>query len=167
MSCNQNNAPVTDEVKHVDIPAFFRNEIQVLDKSGSQLIKIMNLSGNEETLLVSQPDWKAELKLFLEPDLNNKAIRSWLRVDTMKAAGEEVLIYTSLDSASKFRHGYFRIVNDIPDSVSMHLFSTSLYGTERQQLDYGSGSGYSISFLSNPIAGKGVEMKIQGLIQAK
>jgi hypothetical protein len=153
--------------QHFDLPGYFQNEIRNLDENKSTLNKTVILEGTSETRRIPLPDWNSELNAFTNIDLNSKALRSELQVDTLYSETDLTLTYTSREESSKMKRCVIRFNEETPDSIAIVFHSTSLYGLEEKTLIYNSNKKYSVSSITNPLVGKSAAVVIEGVITGR
>lgn len=58
---------------YYDLKGFIESQISVLNKVRPEVIKTMSVSGKNETRTSREMDWKKELELFVQADINKPA----------------------------------------------------------------------------------------------
>ena len=131
--------------KYLDIKGFFESEVQRLTKSNLLVDKTVTRNEISETRTGKSINWKNELGLFTESDINKPAWRDSYKI----TEDSREVIYTALDSnmrtrtihAKKDTHGGLRhisIINQTKNNLyqsSEHLtyIPDSIYKIDKSQ----------------------------------
>lgn len=150
------------EKKFFDVEAYFHSEIERLNKSDLHLKKEVTLNGAMETKAVEKVDFAAELKLFLETDINQVALLDKYRSDSIVAAnGLEQLTHIALDSSLRVRKIMIHYDRGEVDRLDVYKQQKSFVGSSQQHLHYEPGEGYAITSLQKTLLTKAQELKIE------
>lgn len=69
--------------RHFDLKAFIQEEVNTLTNNKTVLQKEIKFKGQTESKNIEEPDWKAELKVFSDSDINKTAWLDKFEVDTI------------------------------------------------------------------------------------
>lgn len=138
-------APVSDKSKvnpYFSLEDFFIGETSRLTKLVSAVEKKVSRNGISEEKHVQIDDWKNELALFIDSDINKPAWQTSYRIDSTRLS----LSYTSIDpelrtqkiTIDKYESGQVKHIA-ITNRVSNMLYQTT------EQLDYYPDSLYQIN----------------------
>lgn len=85
------------EAHFFDLKGFIQNDVNELIKQNSRLDKTVKIGDKNEKQLVEQPDWKNELKVFEDSDINKVA---WFD-KYEEQISEHSIVYLTTDSTLK------------------------------------------------------------------
>lgn len=137
---NNSKSPVRTE-KHLDVPFFFKQEIERLQREKPHVLKTVIKDELSEKKELQIENWTNELASFQTIDLNKPAYAGLLKKDS--TAGK--LIFTSTDPKVDLSYVEIRFTEDqMPkDWIIKRTVRNSLYQTE-EVLKYSKDSLYSI-----------------------
>lgn len=72
-SCDSAQERQSKVMTYYDLKGFIESQISVLNKVRPEVIKTMSVSGKNETRTSREMDWKKELELFVQADINKPA----------------------------------------------------------------------------------------------
>ena len=72
-SCDSAQERKSKVMTYYDLKGFIESQIIVLDKKKPEVTKTMSVSGKNETRISNDVDWKKELELFIQADINKPA----------------------------------------------------------------------------------------------
>lgn len=125
-SCDSAQERQSKVMTYYDLKGFVESQISVLNKEKPEVVKTMSVSGKNETRTSREMDWKKELELFIQADINKPAYSKsysitkpdsltvvyklssgeslpvrYLKIEMDKAAGTPILIQALLRSENK------------------------------------------------------------------
>jgi len=121
--------------EYFDIEEFIDHQIDLLDSLDIKLSKTVMLNNKKETRTLKQIDWKKELVLFKELNVNKISVRDSYEEDIISDPVNKTLVknYTPLDPELKIK--FLKIVlsdNNEVISIEGRLFDANLlYKTEK------------------------------------
>ena len=159
-SCRQSES--SPETKaYADVKGFFETEIARLEKTNPEVYKTVARNQASETRSVGNINWKTELSLFSESDINKPAWKNSYKV--LNQAGK--IIYLASDSSlrtreisiNKDRDGKIRKIKILNHTQNMLYTST-------EQLTYIPDSLYQISKQQHVVLIGNNQYYIQGIL---
>ncbi|WP_159469545.1 hypothetical protein [Dyadobacter sp. 3J3] len=72
-SCDSAQEKQSKVMTYYDLKGFIESQISVLNKEKPEVVKTMSVSGKNETRTSREMDWKKELELFIQADINKPA----------------------------------------------------------------------------------------------
>ncbi|MCH8317140.1 MAG: hypothetical protein IIA88_01365 [Bacteroidetes bacterium] len=137
-SCNlvpeKENAALKNN-EYFNIAEFIDHQIDLLDSLDIKLSKTVRLNNKKETRTLKQIDWKKELVLFKELNVNKPSIRERYKQEIMYDTVNEILVknYSPLDPELKIKFLKIGLSdNDKVNSIEGRLFDANLlYKTEK------------------------------------
>lgn len=124
------------------IEAYFNGEATRLQHLNPRIVKSVSKNGDTERREIQIDNWKNELTLFIESEINKPAWRTSYRADSL----DTVITYTSLDPALRTqridikKHGDGSVKN-----ISIHNRVTNMLYQSDELLDYYPDSLYRIN----------------------
>ncbi|MCF2445577.1 hypothetical protein L0657_16555 [Dyadobacter sp. CY345] len=73
MGCDQSQEKSTEKKVYYDLKGFIETKISSLSKQKPTVDKTMSVSGKNESRSTRQIDWKKEMELFVQADINKPA----------------------------------------------------------------------------------------------
>lgn len=157
VSCKKDPTEVyyENERYYYDLPTFINKQIGNLQKKGQWVRKHVSKDGHEHIIERGDIDWKEELDLFLESDINRPAWRGEFRVDTIDLEREYVITYKTENKQIPVQNVVITIDKDTRQCLKVTVDRRSknfLYQSD-QSLYYTTGEGYmmkgklSVSYL--------------------
>ena len=130
---------------YLDLTKFFSSEITKLEKLEPNVRKTVSRNGLRETKSLNNINWKSELSLFIESDINKSAWKNSYKITNSK----NEVIYTALDSSLRTKRIFITrspegmvkkvlIVNKISNmlyesSEELLYITDSIYTINKQQ----------------------------------
>ena len=130
---------------YLDLTKFFSSEITKLEKLEPYVRKTVSRNGLRETKSLNNINWKSELSLFIESDINKSAWKNSYKITNSK----NEVIYTALDSSLRTKRIFITrspegivkkvlIVNKISNmlyesSEELLYITDSIYTINKQQ----------------------------------
>ena len=108
LSCETDPEEQDVEKKYFDLKGFIENQIVYLSEKKPMVSKVMQLDQKKESIKTDQIDWKKELELFIQSDINKSSYRNSYDVIRSDSSTYE---YKLRDSASLPVH-YLKIITD-------------------------------------------------------
>ncbi|MBS1526074.1 MAG: hypothetical protein JST19_10525 [Bacteroidetes bacterium] len=143
-SCKPNLSGNTG-TKFFDLKKYFTDESVRLKKLNPLVTKTADYNATTETQKVRISDWKTELGIFMESDINKPAWKTSYRIST----SDGITTYAAIDSALKTQYIIIKRQNDKVKLVLIYnhsrttLFGKVLYET-RENLSYIPDSMYRV-----------------------
>lgn len=157
--------PSPELKSYFDLPSFFSEEVKTLANDQTRLKKIIRFNGREEEMLIDTADWKTELQLFLDCDLNTPAYRNGFSVDTVYESPEFLqLTYIAVDKNSFIRKVEIKFQNKQVNRVRIVKSKSNLYLATLQILDYYPHKRYSMVLNEKQILQNTRNISITGII---
>ncbi len=132
------------------ISQFFQNEIQRLTDNKVGLNKTVELNGETETKRLEEVDWKQELQVFIDADINKTAWKDKYEVEERlvdsKAHQQKEIVYRAKDKDLKTQFIKL-IVEPITEEIryiQVTNITTNLVYTSKEVLIYKYNKSYSI-----------------------
>ena len=75
MSCENSEVEGNDEKYYYDLKGFINNQIIILNEKKPKVSKELIMDGHKEVSTNNDVDWKKELELFIQSDLNKPSYR--------------------------------------------------------------------------------------------
>ena len=89
---------------YFDLQTYFEQEIARLAKENPELRKTALNNDHKETKSFSNVDWRKELGIFAESDINKPAWKNSYSIDTVEAAQLQTLIYKAKENSLTTRY---------------------------------------------------------------
>ncbi len=145
---------------------FISEEQSKMKKEKTSLVKILQLNGKRDTLVINRPNFEDELDVFNKADINRPAISDKYRIDSFIQEGSLYkVLYTSKDK--KLHTQKLSIHFNSSGKVFLidaFLFNGSPITKNVQHLIYKPGFGYKI--IDNQyFMGKKDEIKVEGFFK--
>ena len=142
MSCESPSQGLTSNNKqaYFDIPAYFENEISILQKSNPLVSKTVRIDKDTETKDLKISDWNDELSSFLVVDLNKPAYHGYIKKDSVN----NQTTYTLSDNKTDLNKVTIKYINNIPSEFEISKTTKNFLYTTEELLTYKKGSMYSI-----------------------
>lgn len=133
------------ETKFFDLKKYFTDESVRLNKLNPLVTKSANYNANTETKKVHIADWKTELGIFIESDINKPAWKTSYRTSN----SDYITTYAAIDSGLKTQYIIIKRQNDKVKLVLIYNHSrTTLFGKvlyeSRENLSYVPDSIYRV-----------------------
>ncbi|TKC03863.1 hypothetical protein [Pedobacter frigoris] len=77
-------------LSYFDVKGYFENEVNRLQKSSPAIYKMVEVNGSTETKTVKITDWKKELAIFSEADINKDSWKGLFKI--IKQADKETYV---------------------------------------------------------------------------
>jgi hypothetical protein len=135
---------------YFDIEGFFNNETIQLKKDSAYFMKSLDSDGKTDEVSNKNPDWKVELQLFNEADINKAAFIGKMQVDTLRDNTDTTrhsytIVYTPKDKNIKVKELRisFNRNHDVKE-IDAHIESSSAMNSIVNDLRYIPGKYYEI-----------------------
>lgn len=150
------------ELRYTDLKNYFEAEVMRMEHSGRKVDKTVSRNGSAESKANISPDWRAELSLFIESDINKPAWRNSYSIKEDSVSVEYKAIGDDLRTRS------IRIIKDTDGdireiSIANHT-SNKLYSSS-EELSYIPDSMYRIFKKQDVIVIGRNEYEIKGLLR--
>ena len=86
-----------------DLSGYIDRQVDSLQTAGTTVTKTIRLNGTTETHEVADLNFRNDLRVFREADINKPAWREKYLVDSTRRAGELIRTYTAVDSSMQTR----------------------------------------------------------------
>ena len=99
LSCSSKELTTSrSDIAFFSLADFIKEEQEAMKKEGIMLIKMLELNGKKDTIILNQPDFENELDLFVKADINKPALSDKYRTDSIFQYGHLFkVLYTSKD----------------------------------------------------------------------
>lgn len=99
LSCSSKELTTSrSDIAFFSLADFIKEEQEAMKKEGIMLIKMLELNGKKDTIILNQPDFENELDLFVKADINKPALSDKYRTDSIFKHGYLFkVLYTSMD----------------------------------------------------------------------
>lgn len=141
-SCvSDNKKPDTQDSYFYNFKAFFNAEVEKLNKRNPAVEKTITHNDQSETKTLNIHNWKQELDLFYESDINKA---SWKNSYTADSSASKI-IYTAKEDKLRIRKAevYFSDKQQ-PVRISFHNKTANYLYSSEERLDYYPDSLYTI-----------------------
>jgi len=147
-SCVSDRDVVSTE-QYFDLPLYIENEIVELKKNNVQLFKKVFTDGDYDSVLITKPDWKKELQIFNNININKPAFIGKYSVTQGNAKEFQETSYQSLDKTLPIKSLTLLIRNDSIKNISIFKDDHSMFLDNRIWLEYSSKKSYHIKGYRN------------------
>jgi len=155
--CDQPQEKAKEKKIYYDLKGFIETQIEFLSEQKPIVDKVMSVSGKNESRSTREVDWKKELELFIQADINKPAYSKsyavskpdsltsvytlktvenisvkWVRIQLDKTTGNPVLIQARLRSENKLYQSEKNVeLHCKSESNQWHLTSYSIKGYQK------------------------------------
>ncbi len=137
--------PERPESPFFDLQEYFEEEVERLQDRQPGVAKTVTFGGKTEEQRFDSLDFREELKVFLDADINRVAWWDRYSIDSVRTSGALTSIrYEALDPDLKIRSIVLDFAADSLSKVAINLFSDSPASRFSQELIYRPGDGYRI-----------------------
>jgi hypothetical protein len=147
-SCVSDQEVVSSE-QYFDLPKFIENEIIELNKNKTQLYKKVFTDGEYDSILIIKPDWKKELQIFSNININKPAFIGKYKITKGNAKEFQQTSYHSLDETLRIKSITLLMLNDSIKKISIFKDDHSMFLDNSICLDYSPGKSYHIKGYRN------------------
>lgn len=147
-SCISEQEVVSSE-QYFDLPLYIENEILELNKNNVQLFKKVFTDGEYDSVWIAKPDWKKELQIFSNININKPAFIGKYNVTQRNAKEFQETTYQSLDETLPIKSLKLLLLNDSIKNISIFKDDHSMFLDNSIWLDYNSGKSYHIKGYRN------------------
>ncbi len=117
--------------QYFDMASFMNTKITDLEKTNSKVQKNVSANGIQENISTTTINWKQELALFAETDINKPVLRNMYLVNQSNDAVE----YTAIDKKAKVQRMYVIGNMKEPNEIQVSLIDENqLYQTQKELL---------------------------------
>ena len=128
-----------------DLQEYFEKEVERLQARQPGVAKTVTFGGKTEEQRFDSLDFREELKVFLDADINRVAWWDRYSIDSVRTSGAlRSIRYAALDPNLKIRSVVLDFTADSLSKVAIKLFSDSPASRFSQELIYRPGDGYRI-----------------------
>ena len=142
----------TSDKAFFDLGDYFSKQYQALEAKGS-VQKTTSINGVEETQTVDTIDFKQELVVFVESDINRTSWMDKYQADSTFNDSKQLLKieYTALDEKLRTKKVIVTYAGGIVESIYIRNASKNIITDAEQILDYSPTKGYKISSIQKVI----------------
>ena len=145
-ACNPSGSKKEILKEHFDIPGFFEEEINQLEKKNQAIEKKINKDGKTETKTLQNVDWEKELAPFVDNDINKPSwVKNFFADTVFLPPGSFEITYTSIDLEIPIKQVKLLFENYSCSFVQINKNSNNKLFSYSQNLEYGKGKGYKIN----------------------
>ena len=146
-----------------DLEGYMAQEINRLQQANPEVDKTAALNGEQSNIQRKDIQFKEELNLFVDSDINRPAWRDKYRVDsTLNSSGQVASrTYTAIEDKLPTRKLEVFYSNGAVDSLFIHYRSGSLITQSERWLSYSPGKGYSIKSIQKRMGSESRELDVK------
>jgi len=128
-----------------DLSQYFTEQVELL-ATKQNIQKKASINGVEESQTIMQPDFKQELQLFMDSDINRTSWLDKYAVDsTLNAAGNLTqLTYTALEDKLRTRKVAISFAETAITNIKIVNATDNVIAQTQQELSYAPQRGYAI-----------------------
>ena len=127
-------------LKYFDLKKYFTAEAVRLTKRHPHIYKSVNYNNKPENKLILIKNWKRELGLFIESDINKPSWKDSYRISTK----HDSIIYTAADTTLRTRNILIVLKNNKVNAVQINNLTKNLLYKTTDHLSYYPDSVYQI-----------------------
>lgn len=147
---------------YFDLKSYCLTEIARLDVSKSKVIKSIQITGQEESKIISAVDWTAEFQLFINSDLNKTSFRGLYQVDsTFKDNELHTISLEALEEKCYTRMMEIRFKNQKVQEITISNSVNNLLYQKNESLHYIAEQQLSIHKTERMVFGENKESSIE------
>lgn len=147
-----------------DIKGYFEKEIQRLNRIKPTVQKKVTLNGKSEEKQLSGLDFKNELNLFIQSDINRPDWIDKYRTDSIFQENQlQSIRYTALDEKLRTRQLTIDFKNGKVSKVYAQNGGKTMVAGSQQQLTYAPSEGYFIQSLQHTAISKDRNLRVDVL----
>lgn len=129
-----------------DLKSYIEGEIAKLNKQQPQIEKSIQLRGKTEIQQFDSLDYKKELSVFSQADINKAAWTDKYKADTLYEQGTIVKIsYQAIDNSLKTNLLEISFTNDNVSHIYVKAITESLVANVYKEMNYWPGKGYQLA----------------------
>jgi len=141
---------------------YFQSEITTLQRSGKPLKKSIFRDSHSESEVLSNPDWKKELSVFVSRVTDKRNFENSFKLDSVTKINQKILNYTARDKSVEIQQLSVYQTNLQIDSIYIVTFVSNMYYTASDTLHYSGNGNYRISATDKPVIGKEIRFVLTG-----
>jgi hypothetical protein len=162
-SC-ENNKPATQTTYYFDLKSYFEKQAEELSRNNFKLKKSVSKDNETEEKLFEHPDWKEELKPFLECDINKPSWKNSFNIDSTEDSGTLCISYQAKDSSLKIKNINFCFERDSLTFIRIEKHTDNMYYDNYIVMNYFPLKAYSIKSKQKINFTKETSINIDGLL---
>ena len=145
-----------------DLQSYFNGEIERLNEQKSTVQKNITLQGKQETIAKAKVDFKKELQIFLNSDINKLAWQDKYQVDsTIKNGQLTSLRYSAIDTTLRTKLLEINYQNGAVQQIQVVNSGKSIVAETHQSLSYEPQKGYSIDNEQKTLFSDGQKLQLK------
>ena len=119
---------------------------------------------NEKTEVntINSPDWKTELRPFLDTFKGNKENTGAYFIDSLQIGTSKIIKYAARDSGQEIRNITVFINETITDSIIINKAAANSYYKSSERLVYANNGNFMIHTMHEPVIGKQLNILFVG-----
>ena len=137
---------VSSDKVFFDLGDYFSKQYQILEAKGS-VQKTTSINGVKETQMIDSINFKQELTVFVESDINRTSWMDKYSADSTFSDSRQLLKieYTALDEKLRTKKVVVTYTKGMVENISIRNASKNIITDAEQILDYSPTKGYKIS----------------------
>ena len=153
----------TTELPFFNLRAYFKEEATRLNQKKNTVDKIVSINEDAEKRQLNDLDYDAELKAFIDSDINKIAWYEKYQIDSTTNAENTQLTYTAQDPSLKTQSVKISFLKNEVDEIIIENQTESFIAASKQVLIYNPIQGYSINTDQSSKIGedKAIEIKVK------
>lgn len=148
--------------EYFDIPVYFERLAHDLNENDVGLRKTLSRPTDSEVVKKDDVDWLAELKPFIDINLNKPAFSDGYLIDTVVHQDQMTIVYTARDSSFDIKEVVLFLDHDVLTRLEAVHSKDNVYYYSREVLTFEHQRGYEINVSNVMKAGRPVEFSIRG-----
>lgn len=134
----------SQEVEFYDLQKELHREAAANHERGLGIVKVIERGGKQEQKIFQKPDWPAELKPFMDCDLNKPAYRDAYTVSKQSANDTTFITYTAKEKKLPVHQLKLAFYNNELSGMQAEVSRSNSYFSLHEDLSYIPGVSYSI-----------------------
>jgi hypothetical protein len=155
-SCSTPASKVTSD--YFSISGFLSAEENLLKEEKAWLLKEVTYEGKKEVQSIHHPDWKQELKPFLESAIDKPSTINAYSIDTITEPG--TVIYLAKEKKVPVKRMAISYADNKPQTIHIEFEKSNSWFLHNQNLTFTSGKGFQIDGEQKMALGKTTKYSI-------
>jgi hypothetical protein len=155
-SCSTPASKVTSD--YFSISGFLSAEENLLKEEKAWLVKEVTYEGKKEVKSIHHPDWKQELKPFLESAIDKPSTINAYSIDTITEPG--TVIYLAKEKKVPVKRMAISYADNKPQTIHIEFEKSNSWFLHKQNLTFTSGKGFQIDGEQKMALGKTTKYSI-------
>ena len=147
--------------KYFDLTSYFEKEAARLQQQNFYLTKTITKNNEQESKTMDTVNWMAELKPFMECDINRAAWMNSYSIDSTFSEKNSIVKYSAKDSSLNVSLIQIVFSENIPESIKITRKNDKQFFEYITQLSFIPGKYYSIDNLQRITFTESIRIKIE------